>query len=311
MERRDLIKTGLCVMGGAWIGSGRSMAAGSEDAKPEKKRCTKMTPIERTYPLQLEPLWMQTYAGRLHWLESMLERLGKDATVAVWKAAFTATEDELLQKILASEWVPYPAEETPRQTADGLLDKFFASPVEGITKAEARRLVEMDPCIRMPRERFESLRVQREVTSYETCHLRFDGAARIAEEMLRQLGKEGELVAYDIVRAWRVERSPTEQQETAEILQEWAEFPATKERNMFTAGLDVVLVKSTETEVVMHSKKCEWARYFTERHPSVGYMMACSTDDVALRASNDSMRMQRTSTIMEGGKVCDFRVYVV
>ena len=31
----------------------------------------------------------------------------------------------------------------------------------------------------------------------------------------------------------------------------------------------------------------------------------------ALRASNDSMRMQRTSTIMEGGKLCDFRIYVV
>jgi hypothetical protein len=310
MERRNLIKTGLCVMGGAWIGAGRGMASDEEAEKKKTERCTKMTPIERTYPLQLEPLWMQTYAGRLHWLKSMLERLGKDATVAVWKNAFTSTEDELLQSILTADWVPYPADEASQRTADGLLDKFFASPVEGITKEEARKLVEMDPCIRMPRERFESLRVQREVTSYETCHLRFDGVARIAEEMLRHLGKEGELVAYDIVRAWRLERSPTEQQETAEILQEWAEFPARKERNMFTAGLDLVLVKSSEKEVVMHSKKCEWARYFNEHHPTVGYMVACSTDDVALRASNDSMRMQRTSTIMEGGKVCDFRVYV-
>jgi hypothetical protein len=311
MERRNLIKTGLCLMGGAWIGTGRSMASGSEGAKQETKRCTKMTPIERTFPLQLETLWMQTYAGRLYWLKSMLERLGKDATVTVWKDAFTAPDDGLLASILTGEWVPYPDDEASQLTVEGLLQTHFAAPVEGITKEKARKLVELDHCIRVPRERFESLRVQREATSYEAHHLRFDGAARIAESMLRHHGKEGELVAYDITRAWRLERSPTEQQETSDLLKEWAEFPAVKDRNMFTAGLDAVLVKSTDKEVIMHSTKCEWARYFTERHPTVGYMMACSTDDVALRASNDSMRMQRTSTIMEGAKVCDFRVYVV
>ncbi len=55
--------------------------------------------------------------------------------------------------------------------------------------------------------------------------------------------------------------------------------------------------------------QCEWARYFRERHPLVGYLMACSTDEAAYRAFNPALRLQRTSTLMEGGQVCDFRIY--
>ena len=50
---------------------------------------------------------------------------------------------------------------------------------------------------------------------------------------------------------------------------------------------------------------------FRERHPGVGYLVACSTDEVDYRAFNEKLRMQRTSTLMEGGEVCDFRIYAV
>jgi hypothetical protein len=33
----------------------------------------------------------------------------------------------------------------------------------------------------------------------------------------------------------------------------------------------------------------------------LGYLMACSTDEAAYRAFNDTLRLQRTSTSMEGG----------
>jgi hypothetical protein len=39
--------------------------------------------------------------------------------------------------------------------------------------------------------------------------------------------------------------------------------------------------------------------------------MACSTDETAYRAFNENLRMQRTSTLMEGGEVCDFRIFAV
>jgi len=45
------------------------------------------------------------------------------------------------------------------------------------------------------------------------------------------------------------------------------------------------------------------------RSRAAGYLVACSTDDAELRAVTDGLWMQRTSTIMEGGKLCDFRIY--
>ena len=48
-----------------------------------------------------------------------------------------------------------------------------------------------------------------------------------------------------------------------------------------------------------------------ERHPRVGYMLACALDNAAYRSFNDQIRLQRTSTLMEGGSECDFRVYAL
>jgi predicted hydrocarbon binding protein len=95
----------------------------------------------------------------------------------------------------------------------------------------------------------------------------------------------------------------------AEFISDFTSEP--EEANLFTAGLDVERVGTSEREVVLKVTECAWARYFRERHPQVGYLMACSTDEVAYRAFNKRLRMQRTSTLMEGGKVCDFRIYAV
>jgi hypothetical protein len=57
--------------------------------------------------------------------------------------------------------------------------------------------------------------------------------------------------------------------------------------------------------------ECEWARYFLEHHPGVGYLLACSLDNAAYRSFNNRLRLQRTSTLMEGGTACDFRVYAL
>ena len=84
-----------------------------------------------------------------------------------------------------------------------------------------------------------------------------------------------------------------------------------EEATLFTAGLEMDILSASERELVLHVKGCEWARYFRERHPRVGYLLACSTDEVAYRAFNESLRLQRTSTLMEGGEVCDFRVYAL
>lgn len=77
------------------------------------------------------------------------------------------------------------------------------------------------------------------------------------------------------------------------------------------AGLEYELVRASEREVVIHIHACQWARYFQERHPRVGYLMACCVDEAEYRAANPRIRMQRTQTLMEGGEQCDFRIYTV
>ena len=46
-----------------------------------------------------------------------------------------------------------------------------------------------------------------------------------------------------------------------------------------------------------------------EHHPSVGYLLACSTDDPMYRRQCDDVRFQRRCTLMEGGDYCEFCFY--
>ena len=39
--------------------------------------------------------------------------------------------------------------------------------------------------------------------------------------------------------------------------------------------------------------------------------MMCGTDDAMIRATNETLRLQRPRTLMEGDEVCDFRIYSV
>jgi hypothetical protein len=305
MDRRDMMKTGLCCLGGAWLCSGVSLAGHGTRLEIH----TNPELAKNTFPLKLQPFWASTYRSRLYFLKSMLERLGRETTLEIWQAAFKAPDDGLMEKILTGTWLPYEADK-PGRTVDELLEAHFAEPIEGVAKDEARKLVERDHFIALARKKFPALEVEKEINTYSSLHMRMDGASRLVEAMIAKLGKQGELVGYDIIRAARVAGAGGPREAT-EVLEEWSSFVDTKERNAFTAGLEPELVKATETEVVVHVKACEWARYFTERHPTVSYLVSCSTDDAGLRATNDSLRMQRTSTIMEGGEFCDFRVYAV
>jgi hypothetical protein len=80
---------------------------------------------------------------------------------------------------------------------------------------------------------------------------------------------------------------------------------------MFTAGLQIELIRASDNEVVTLVKECEWARYFRGRHPRLGYLLACSLDNAMYGAFNKRIRLQRTYTLMEGGSECDVRMYAV
>jgi predicted hydrocarbon binding protein len=266
---------------------------------------------ERVFALKLAYWLPACYKSHLRWLRHLLERLGRDCTLLVWQDACRDYDDELLLQILRDGWKEVAHDEAIDAEASiaELFPRFFPVAIEGVSKEEARRLVEMRPPIRQVRQTFTSLNVWRETTTYETLHLASGGLALLTEALMRFHGKQGELIAYDLLREGRISAEAGKTGSVAEFISDFTS--ESEEANIYTAGLREEIVHTSEREVVVHIKECEWARYFRERHPKVGYLMACSTDEAAYRAFNRNLRLQRTSTLMEGGKVCDFRIYAI
>jgi hypothetical protein len=121
-------------------------------------------------------------------------------------------------------------------------------------------------------------------------------------------GKQGEFIAYD-AKLRRVQANPVSGVSAEEFLASFT-TPLDKSTRL-GAALEYDLVRASENEVVIHIKECELARYYLERHPRVGYLMACSMDEAEYMAVNPRIRTQRTTTLMEGGELCDFRIYAV
>jgi hypothetical protein len=237
--------------------------------------------------------------------------LGHDCTLAVWQDVYQDYDDELLLRILTTGWNEVAQDESAdvEESIGELLPEIFPLSIEGVSREKARQLVEKMPLISQVKRTFPSLNVWRESTAYEALHLRLDGVARLTEALLRFHGKQGELIAYDVLREERIRAGGGRTGSVADFVADFTSEP--EEANLFTAGLEIESVHASELEVALHVKECEWARYFQELHPQVGYLIACSTDEVAYRAFNEGLRMQRTSTLMEGGKVCDFRIYAI
>ena len=124
---------------------------------------------------------------------------------------------------------------------------------------------------------------------------------------LRLLDRGGELIAYDALSRW-VDAGRGEEMPAEAFLDLFRVplDPATRQG----AGLEYA-VRSAPGEVAMRVSGCAWARYYQEHHPRVGYMLACSMDEASYRQANPRIRMQRTTTLMEGGSHCDFRIYAL
>jgi len=267
---------------------------------------------QRTFPFWLAYEFEYHYIFSLRWLKHFLERLGRDHTLAVWEDAFRGYDTSLLESILAVEW-----QDAPEQYAAEMeeqLTAFAAShfPVAGVSAEEARHLIDHMPPFEQIRRHFSTLDVMREITTYQALHLFRDSLALIAEGMLARYRKAGELIVYDaVLEEWSPE--PGEEMEAAEYLRQRAErfSKEPEEADIHSAGLQVELLRATDSEVVTRVTECEWARYYQEHHPRVGYLLACSADNAAYRSTNHRLRLQRTTTLMERGTECDFRVYDV
>jgi hypothetical protein len=213
--------------------------------------------------------------------------------------------------ILSSGWSEVESDETNQldAKAEELIDEFFPKSGSILTGAEVKNIIKNTPPITQIRQLFSTHTVEKEIIAYKALHIRFDGCACLAESLIDKYGKQGELIVYDLVREGRLASSQGETCSVEEFIEDFTAESDTP--NLFTAGLEIEVISKSEREAILHIKECEWARYFQERHPRVGYLMACSTDEAAYKAFNPSLRLQRNGTIMEGSDKCDFRIYAV
>jgi hypothetical protein len=263
---------------------------------------------ERLFPFRINAA--NFYAPYLRWLTHLGERLGIQNTLSIWKNTFNEYDDALLMTILSSGWhKPLSDETDPQESIDNLVAESLSATNLDVSGAEVSGAIENTPPIPQIRRHFSNRTMEKEITAFEALHLRFDGPAHLAETIIGMYGKQGELIVYDMMVEGRLAAAKGETGSVADFIDDFT--VESGKPSLFTAGLQSELVSKTNREAVLLVRECEWARYFQERHPSVGYLMACSTDEVAYKAFNSSLRMQRTQTLMEGGEFCDFRVYTI
>ena len=266
---------------------------------------------ERTFRSSLADTFANQAREYLVWLKTLLQRLGREPALTLWEKTFRHYDETLLVQILSLGWQANEKEADLEQSLDEAMDELFREPVEGVTSDAAQRLLEDTPPFRQIRAHFPNPSVERQITAYEGLHLCCDALACLAEALLDRYGKQGELIAYDALLELWPRRSESRGSAAEYLARRAARFRTPpQEAGIFSAGLQVELVRASETEVVTRVVECEWARYYRERHPRVGYLLACAVDNASYRSFNDRLRLQRTSTLMEGGKDCDFRVYI-
>ncbi len=266
---------------------------------------------ERTFSIRFVRVFEEHYTHRIRWLRHFLERLGRDHTLAMWRDVFQDYDAKLLMRILDTGW-----EETLENQAEEMEERItefvatqFPAPVEGVSGKEAREVIDCMPPFKQIRERFPTLDVRREITAYETLHLFSDGLALIVEEMIERYGKEGELIVYDAMLEYLSTRGTREIEVEEFMARRVAQYSDQPER--VKAWLKTELVKGTDSEAITRVTECEFARYYRENHPRAGNLLHCSKDNATYRLSNKRIRLQRQTTLMEGGTECDFRVYAL
>ena len=269
---------------------------------------------DRVFPLQLAPEYGEFYETYIYWLKHLLERLGREPTLKIWQVAFEDFDDNLLSDILSTGWEQViNSEPIDVQTEIAtLINEVFPGAVDGVSGEQAKEIIDTTPPFKQINANLSHIDVIKQITTFNALHLFFDGLALLTETLIDLHGKQGELIAYDALLEQWTERQPNTIDAAEFMKLRAARFSSEAgEPDMFSAGLEVEFIHASDTEVVTQVKECEWARYYQERHPRVGYLLACSLDNAAYQSFNQRIRLQRSSTIMEGAQICDFRVYTL
>lgn len=290
----------------------------------------------RTFTLHLPTHYVHYYRVYLHWFRYLLERLGSKETLAVWQLAFQNREDELLHQILSSGWEPLPPgeitdfgrslrtqleageKEKDRRVLDvpgekqKILEGYFLPELEGVSIEKARKVIQGTIPFHQIEQHLPDLFVKRNCTAYEAIHLFQHGIACLAEALLDLHGKRGELIAYDAILADIASIIPQPMSVEEFMMKRLATFRnAENKTDLFIAALTRKIGRTSKREINWTVKECEFARYFLDRHPRVGYLLACSADNALYQSFNPHLRLQLTSSLMQGSELCRYKIFAV
>ena len=260
----------------------------------------------RKFPLQVNRL---TYLeGYLRWMKHLSERIGLQNSLEVWNTTFSKYDIRPIQSFLSIGWNQITNPDP------NIEDKIKAKYVEFFSPIVDENLfnqmvftIENTPPIKQIREYFNNGTYEKEISAYDALLLRFDGQASLAENMIIQYGKQGEFIVYDIMIESRLASTNGQTGTIEEFINDFTKLPEGK--NLFSSGLEIQVIEKSQQNAIVYVHECEWARYFNDHHPNVGYLLACSTDEVAYKAFNKRINMVRTETLMEGSNKCDFRIF--
>lgn len=261
---------------------------------------------KRQFDVPLSKAYAATLGTYALVFRHLIERIGVDETTAIWEQ-IPSHPDALTQEILNLE-LGIETEPLPMGEINHYVRKLFAKPIRGIGTEQVTAFLRSKPPFSFIDQAFPVIEGALALTIYQFLHLSRDALARIAEDAIVRFGKAGELMIYDALLCDPDTSTAMTADEFMKQRLDSYQNPS-QGAGSFTAGLNVELVSGDECEIVAHVTQCEWARYFLEHHPTVGYLLACSTDDPVYRQQCKDVRFQRRCTLMEGGDYCEFDFY--
>jgi hypothetical protein len=182
----------------------------------------------------------------LRWFQYLAERLGVQNIAALWGKTFVNVDDQLLRDILSSGWhqVVADKEDQAAKTTPALAAEMLERSRLDISAGQLGELIDMTPPIPQISTRFGEKTVRKEITAYDALHLRFDSLAYLAEGVIEQFGKQGELDVYDLVAADRLASGQLNKGSVAQFIVDFTSEPESP--NLFTAGLETEIVRYDE-----------------------------------------------------------------
>lgn len=144
-------------------------------------------------------------------------------------------------------------------------------------------------------------------SAYDFLKILFSTRAIFAVKLIAIYGKEAELVIYDY---WKDTRFNSIKGQTVTISELIDDFTAPlPDHSIIAAAQEIEVIGKNDNEAIIHVKECEWARYFNDHYPSIGYLFSCSCDEIGLRGLNENIRFLRTKTLMQGDSYCNAYIY--